>query len=173
MFLASFLNKVLAFCQVTLGEPLCSRFCKLSVTGFKAWMKFVKPLLILVLIFCFHFSDACQRSKLLPLTTHDLNFGCFLVKSDNLPFSTSSVSNLPSPVSSRQESHVDNFLPSPALIRQSESLRMSSYVTQKPCASFLTRRLNEQKLHRHLNILVDSVFLHHCATHFEEWKYQN
>ena len=63
------------------------------------------------------------------------------------PFSTSSVSNPPSPVSSRQESHVDNFLPSPALIRQSESLRMSSYVTQKPCASFLTKRLDDKIVH--------------------------
>ena len=128
----------------------------------------MKPLLILVLISCFHFSDACQRSNVLPLPTHDLNFGCFLGKSDNLPFFHFISFQSAIPVSSRQESHVDNFLPSPALIRQSESLRMSSYVTQKPCASFLTRRLNEQKLHTHLNILVDSVFLHHCATHFEE-----
>ena len=131
-------------------------------------MNFVKPLLILVLISCFHFSDACQRSNVLPLPTHDLNFGCFLGKSDNLPFFHFISFQSAIPVSSRQESHVDNFLPSPALIRQSESLRMSSYVTQKPCASFLTRRLNEQKLHTHLNIFVDSVFLHHCATHFEE-----
>ena len=71
----------------------------------------------------------------------------FLRNSDNYldpPFSTWSVFNPPSPLLPSKNLTLITFYLWSKLIRQSESLRMSSCVTQKPCACFLNEWLDDK-----------------------------